>query len=38
MACAFLELGEPMLERDLPRAGSDHPSVDWKPDVKPVFV
>lgn len=38
MARDLLEPGEPMVEHELPLAGLDHPSVDWNPDVKPVFA
>lgn len=38
MARYLLEPGEPMVEHDLPLADLDRPSVDWNPDVKPVFV
>lgn len=38
MARRHLQPDEPMAEFDLPLADLDHPSVDWNPDVKPVFA
>lgn len=38
MARRLLVPGETMIEHDLPLHELDHASVDWNPDVKPVFA
>lgn len=38
MARRLLAPGEAMVEHDLPLPGLDQPSVNWNPDVKPVFA